>query len=403
MALTEKAYDVVAAGHICLDIIPELPDTGAETMGQIFRPGSLLNVGPCAVSTGGPVSNTGIGLVKLGCEVAFMANVGDDEHGQIVRRLLEQQGSSTGISTTHEAPTSYTVALAPPKIDRMFLHCPGANDTFTSESVDFDLVSQAGLFHLGYPPLMRGLYKNEGRELAEIFRRAKAAGATTSLDMSLPDPSSESGSAPWRKILAKVLPHIDIFLPSMEEAFFMLHRDQFLTRKAERGGGELLDHITEAECSAMASTFLEMGACMTALKSGHRGYYFRTSDKSSFSRMGAVRPGDQDNWSLRELWCPALAIEKIASATGSGDSSIAGFLSAYLRARSIEDCLKTANCTGHQNLHGLDALSGIKTWDQTQAMIDGVPRTIDPRIRDSGWRHDADLGMWVGPNDGQRR
>lgn len=400
MSLTGKAYDLVAAGHLCLDIIPRIPDTGATKMEQIFRPGTLLNVGECRVSTGGPVSNTGLGAAKLGCAVAFLAKVGEDEHGKIVQRLLAAVGSEAGLKPTAEVCTSYTVALAPPGIDRMFLHCPGTNDTFTSDDVDYELVAQAGQFHLGYPPLMRRLYEHDGRELADIFKRAKAAGATTSLDMSLPDPTTESGQAPWEKILAGVLPHVDIFLPSMEEAFFMLRRDEFLRRKAAHGGGELIDHITPDECAALAERFLDLGTGMTSLKSGHRGYYFRTGTAAALAKFGAVKPADPHNWTQREIWAAAYRVPQIASATGSGDSSIAGFLSAYLRGLSLEECLLVANCVGFQNLHELDAVSGIRTWDETWELVTGGRlEPLDPHLDASQWRRDPQRALWYGPQD----
>lgn len=399
MIVQHKDFDVVAAGHICLDIIPTIPETGATEMQQLFRAGSLLNVGPAALSTGGPVSNTGLGLVKLGCKVAFLAKVGEDEFGALIRQRLEQHGSSAGVKATAGVPSSYTVALAPPNIDRMFMHCPGANDTFSAADVDFDLVRRAGQFHLGYPPLMRSLYQRDGEELTRIFQGARQAGATTSLDLSLPDPKSASGKANWRKILAGVLPHVDVFLPSMEEAFFMLHTEDFLARKQRFGGAELLEHITTRECADMAREFLDMGAGMVALKSGYRGYYFRSGDVAAFSRMGAVRPGQPAEWAHRELWCPAFRPERIASATGSGDSSIAGFLAAFLRGLSLEVCLKSANCTGYQNLHTLDAVSGIRTWEETQGLLrDGLP-IIDPKLGDASWRHDAKAELWIGPDD----
>lgn len=399
MLVAAKDYDVVVAGHICLDIIPEIPETGATRMDQLFRAGALLNVGPAALSTGGPVSNTGLGLVKLGGRVAFLARVGDDEFGRLIHRLLERHGSSAGVRATPGVASSYTVALAPPGIDRMFLHCPGANDAFTAADVDLALVRRAGHFHLGYPPLMRSLYADGGRELTRIFQSAKAAGATTSLDMSLPDPKSASGQAPWSAILEQVLPHVDFFLPSMEESFFMLDRAAFLERKQQHGGDELLGHITAAECSALAARLLAMGAGVVALKSGYRGYYFRSAEPAAFARMGAVQPADISNWAHRELWCPAFRPERIASATGSGDSSIAGFLAALLRGETLESCLKTANCTGYQNLHALDAVSSIRTWDQTAGLLrDGLPM-IDPQIGDSAWRYSAQLKLWIGPND----
>lgn len=400
MIVKNSQCDLVAAGHICLDLIPEIPDTSATGMDQIFRPGAILNVGPCVISTGGPVSNTGLGAERLGCKVAFMAKVGQDAYGQVIRQLLEKAGSSDGIKTTSRTCSSYTVALAPPGIDRMFLHCPGANDTFTSEDIAYDLVAKAAQFHLGYPPLMKSLYQNEGEQLTKVFRRAKEVGATTSLDMSLPDPASPSGQAPWLKILANVLPYVDIFLPSMEEAFFMLHPQMFMERKRTHGGSELLDYISPDECSECGEAFLDMGACMTALKSGHRGYYFRTKDKSAFERMGRAKLADPAAWSDREIWCPAYQINTIASATGSGDSSIAGFLTALLRGLSLEECLKVANCVGNQNLQGLDALSGIKTWDETWAMVNADDQPIiDPKLGDCRWRRDERQHLWYGPAD----
>lgn len=397
MILPDVQYDVVAAGHICLDVTPAIPDTGVTRVEQLFRPGAIVNVGPCTVSTGGPVSNTGIGLVKLGCRVAFMAKVGDDDYGRIVRRLLETSGSAAGIRTTAGADTSYTVALCPPGIDRIFLHCPGTNDTFGADDVNFDLVKQAGLFHLGYPPLMRRLYEDGGTQLVEIFKRAKAAGATTSLDMSLPDPHSPSGKAPWEEILKRLLPHVDIFLPSLEESFFMLHRDEFLRRKEQHAGHDLLDHIRPDESSAMAARFLEFGAGMTALKCGRRGYYFRTGDARVFARFGRAKPGNVQRWARRELWHPAVTVAPIRSATGSGDSSIAGFLTAFLRGCDLEDCLRTANCVGAQNLTALDATSGIRKWEETWARVQGGLKTEPLEV--AGWRHDAKKNIWVGPHD----
>ena len=53
----KKPFDVVVAGHICLDIIPTIPHERIE-----FEPGRLLQVGPAVLSTGGAVSNTGLAL-----------------------------------------------------------------------------------------------------------------------------------------------------------------------------------------------------------------------------------------------------------------------------------------------------------------------------------------------------
>jgi sugar/nucleoside kinase (ribokinase family) len=394
--MADKTFDVAAAGHICFDIIPKFLDTGAKTIGEILTPGKLVNMDPVATSTGGPVSNTGIGLHILGMNVRFMTKVGDDAFGSAVAEKLDEVASAEGLKIEKGGHTSYTVALAPPGIDRIFLHHPGTNNTFTSEDVDYQLVEQARLFHLGYPPLMAALYANEGEQLAEVFRKAKEAGATTSLDMSLPDPNSESGQAPWDKIVKKTLPYVDIFLPSIEEAVFMMQRDRFMNMKQKHNGAELIDFFDVSDYTELAGQFLDMGSKLVALKSGHRGFYMKTADKSRFNEMGRAKPADPDNWSNRELWAPAYHIDPIASATGSGDSSIAGFLSAFLRGETIEQSLRYANCVGGCNLTELDALSGLKNWNETSALLNDKSRKMnDVNIKSNDWRWDDQQAVWI--------
>ena len=92
-------------------------------------------------------------------------------------------------------------------------------------------------------------------------------------------------------------------------------------------------------------------------------------------------------------------MDNFGSATGSGDSSIAGFLSAYLRGLTIEDALKYATCIGLQNVRVLDAVSGIKTWDETTAMLKANMPMIDAHIEADGWKYAKSHGLWAGPND----
>ncbi|MFZ5518793.1 MAG: carbohydrate kinase family protein [Candidatus Zhuqueibacterota bacterium] len=396
----KKAYDVTVAGHICLDIIPKFADTGLRDIASLFVPGKLINVGAAKISTGGPVSNTGIAMKKLGLNVAFMARVGEDEFGRLVVRLLEAQGSTDGVSMSSEDRTSYTVALAPPGIDRIFLHDPGANDRFSGRELDADIIAQSRLFHFGYPPLMAACYEREGEELAHIFQLAKRAGAITSLDMSLPDPNNPSGKAPWKKILESVLPHVDIFLPSIEEVFFMLDSSRYFRIKEQFGAQDVIDYFQPEDFRRLAERCLDLGCAIVALKTAHRGFYIRTADVAKHAAFERLNGFDANGWSDREVWCPAYRIERIASATGSGDSSIAGFLTALIRGQSIETALQCANCVGFQNLHELDAISGIKTWDETIAMIrDKSMKRIDPSLPADSWTWDEQKKVWFGNKD----
>ncbi len=391
----EGQYDITVAGHICLDIIPQIPDTGIREISELFKPGKLINVKAAKISTGGPVSNTGIATKKLGLKVAFMARVGNDEFGKLIINLLKKQGHTAGVSVSDEDQTSYTIAIAPPGIDRIFLHDPGANDHFSSEDLNQTIISQSKLFHFGYPPLMANCYQNRGEELAKIFRIAKATGATTSLDMALPDPKSTSGEAPWRTILEKALPFVDIFMPSIEEVFFMLDPKKYFKVKAFAGSKDVVDFIEPEDYTRLAEKCLQFGSKIVVIKAARRGVYILTDHLETRYDLGAALPKDRHNWSNRELWCPAFRVEKIASATGSGDSAIAGFLSAYVKGCSIEKTLKYANCVGYQNLHELDAVSGIKDWHETSTMLaSGQLEMIDLPLQDHHWRWDSEFQLW---------
>ncbi|OHB78171.1 MAG: hypothetical protein A2W31_17800 [Planctomycetes bacterium RBG_16_64_10] len=392
-------YDVMVAGHLCFDVIPRFIDSGVSRFDQIFRPGKLVLMGEATMSTGGPVSNTGIALKRLGNTVCFCARVGDDEFGRLNVERLKQSGNAEGIRVVPGTASSYTIVVAPPGIDRVFLHNPGTNNEFGAEDLSSDLIAACRHFHFGYPPLMRRMYANEGRELAAVFRLAKQAGATTSCDMALPDPASASGQAPWRKILTAILPDVDLFLPSVEESLYMIDPDRFVAMKHEHRDADLIDYLTPEQYSGIADQLLELGAKMVALKSGHRGYYLKTKSARAFESMGAARPGDPGNWSARELWCPAYAVTELASATGSGDSSIAGFLAAFLRGAAVEVALKFATCLGWQNVQVPDAVSGIRSLAETNELIAKKMPLIDAHIAAPGWTWHEELGVWAGPSD----
>ena len=117
-----------------------------------------------------------------------------------------------------------------------------------------------------------------------------------------------------------------------------------------------------------------MGARIAPVKCGHRGMLLFTAAAERIAGMGAAAPPDPKQWANRALWEEAFFVEQVASATGSGDSSIAGFLAAFLRGCGPEQTLKTACCVGGQNVKVLDAVSGIHTWEETQAMMAGWPK-----------------------------
>ena len=203
---------IAVAGHVCLDITPAMPSVPGGKFAYV--PGALLEVGQGTLSPGGAVTNTGMALKKLGADVMLMGKTGRDALGGVLRDLLGAWGAGDSMIQSDDAGTSYSVVLAPPGEDRMFLHHSGVNDTFTGDDLDYGKVAQVRLFHFGYPPLMRRFYQDDGGELTRMFRRVKETGALTSLDMALMGEKSDAAQADWLAIIRSVLPYTDFLCPA---------------------------------------------------------------------------------------------------------------------------------------------------------------------------------------------
>ena len=386
-------WDSVIAGHICLDVIPDLSAMAGASFERHFQPGRLVEVGPVLFSTGGPVANTGLAMQRLGMAVQLMGKVGDDLYGGAVRRLVSAVDPhlADGMIVDPAVQTSYTIVVNPPGIDRIFLHHAGANNTFRAQDVRYDVVAQSRMFHFGYPPIMRSMFENGGQELVEIFRRAKATGVTTSLDMSLPDPNSASGRADWRSILKAVLPTVDIFQPSGEEILYMLHRNWLEQLRA--AGGDVLYQFTPSLLHDISDELLGLGAKVAVIKLGHRGIYLRTGGTADIEALGRAQPPDAAAWAGCELWAPAFKVDEVG-ATGSGDSAISGFLSAILRGLPADQCAIMATAVGACNVEAADALSGIRTWDETLKRIASGWEKHRLEIDEPGWEFDDTRAIW---------
>lgn len=372
--------DAVVAGHICLDVIPQLPPIDVRTD---LRPGAVIEIGPAILATGGPVSNTGRNLHRLGIHTRLMGKVGDDDFGRIVLRLLREDDPALAdhMIVSPGETTSYSVVISPPGHDRTFLHCAGANATFGADDVLYDQLGGARLFHFGYPPIMARMVAGGGAELVAMYQRVKAAGLITSLDTAMPDPRGLGGRVDWPAVFARTLPHVDIFLPSLDELVFML-----------RGRLPAADPPDDTLLSAIAAEMLALGTSIVVLKLGARGLYLRTGPQGA-----PFLPGD--GWRSRELWAPCFQPKPLVGTTGAGDATIAGFLAGVLRGQSPEEALTSAVAVGACNVEAADALSGVRSWEETQARVAaGWGRQL-VTINAPGWVWDEVHTLWIGPHD----
>jgi len=393
--VASESAEIVVAGHICLDLIPTF-EGGESSWEEVLVPGKLVNVGAAVTATGGTVSNTGLALHRLGFPTRLMGKVGDDLIGHAILEILRGHHPrlADGMLITRDAPSSYTVVINPPGVDRIFLHCPGANDTFGAHDIPYEQVRRARLFHFGYPPLMRRMYADGGEELSTLLRRVKELGVTTSLDMAKPDPASEAGKAPWRELLQRVLSWVDVFLPSVDETLFMLDRPRF-----DQMGPDVTARTDGALLRDLSGQLLAMGAAIVVLKLGSEGLYLRTTDQGErLSAVGSSAPRQVTNWVGRELLAPCFQVEVVGT-TGSGDCTIAGFLAGLVNRLSPEEAMTSGVAVGACNVEKADATSGIPSWEQLQQRLRGRWPRRPTAISLPGWHWDEMAGIWRAPGE----
>jgi sugar/nucleoside kinase (ribokinase family) len=233
-------------------------------------------------------------LAMLGTKVGFISKTGGDPLGKMAVERLKAAG--VDVSRVKQAagptPTGLTVAI-PYSQHRYILTFPGTMFEMQYSDIDMEYVRSARHLHLSSFFLHRALRPR----IPELFRQAKAAGLSTSLDTN-DDPDNK-----WDRDLMDVLKYVDIFLPNDREA-----------KKAAR-----TDDLSQA---------INVLAGLTKVVVVKRG------------TAAAICRSGQEQCSLMP---PSV---KSVDDVGAGDSFDAGFIHQQLRGASLEECLAFANLAG---------------------------------------------------------
>ena len=229
-------------------------------------------------------------LARLGSSVGFSSSIGSDSLGPIcIERLAEANVDLSRVKKFDGKITGLTVILPQGK-ERYILTYPGTMADYSLADLDLKYVFDAKHLHVASYFLQRAIQPS----LEQIFREAKAAGLTTSLDTN-DDPDDR-----WTPEIQKLFPHLDLLMPNEHEARRM-------------AGVDDIDKAIE---------ILSKKVKTLVLKRGSKGAMVVSGDK----RFTAL----------------PLAVE-VVDAVGAGDSFNAGFLHQFVRKATLEDCLAFGN------------------------------------------------------------
>jgi sugar/nucleoside kinase (ribokinase family) len=175
---------------------------------------------------GGNAANTARAMAVLGACVRLVGAVGNDAQAEFVIDELRQSGVETDFVMRADAPTATTVVLVNEAGDRQFLHRLGASQTAFSEPLEFtpSLLEDASHYHFASLYILPHLRVHG----AEMLRRAKAAGLTTSLD------TNWDAEGQWMSALAPCLDEVDILFMNEDEAFMVTRKGSSNSRHEVR-------------------------------------------------------------------------------------------------------------------------------------------------------------------------
>jgi sugar/nucleoside kinase (ribokinase family) len=325
--------------------------------------------------------------------------VGNDFAGSAVEILLRREQIPFELETDPLRPTSLGIALTPAGMDKISMFLKGASQQTQANDIRRAKLSQSDLLHFGYPTSMPVMFEKNGDELLRFLQNAKENNVTCSLDMSLPSLDSEAGRTDWRPILERILPLVDIFVPSCEESFFMLHRDRYIEKVGTDRGENFIESVTDSDVREIADEFLDMGAKIVLIKAGAKGLYLRTAQPAGFSNMGRAMP-EPAYWCARELWQLPVYAEQIVSATGAGDVAIAGFLASFLSGGVPEDALHAATIAAHYCLQSADTSGKLLPLEAMLLDAEKSELRYEKVLLPSGyWKDSSADGIFYGMHD----
>jgi sugar/nucleoside kinase (ribokinase family) len=263
-------------------------------------------------------------MARLGMKVAAFSYVGNDVWAPLIRQRLQAEGVDDGSLFTHPTgATSTTAVLIDPSGERSFAHCVGAPRLMDKRLFleHLDLFARSRMLLLGYYSLMPNLES----DLPEVFAAVREVGCRIALDA--------AGSGGTMQPLDRILPHLDVYVPSFAEAS---------AQTGQTDPRKILDVLRN--CGAPGLLGVKLGS-KGALLSPAAGEYIDVPS--------APPPGP------------------VVDTTGAGDCFYAGLLTGLLRGMSASKSGRLAAAAGACCVTGFGATAGLRDYDETLRLAEG--------------------------------
>lgn len=308
---------VICVGNAVVDIIVKNgPDTTPDGMTQFSEAINMY--------VGGDAVNEAVSLHAMGNDVKLYTAIGEDALGSAFMSIISNYGMDTrGIKKDTEHSTTATVVTVGANGEHgcMTLRNGAAGnmhysmEVFDIDFTDVKLLSIASLFW------SKG---QNDKELSDLLKKAKAAGAVTVADMVLDQ------SQMTLEDIAETLKYLDYLVPSFQEASYFT-------------GKNTPEEIAEEfHCRGVKTVVLKMGA---------EGVFASSEGKTY--RVGTIAT-------------------EVVDTLGGGDNFVAGFITGIVDGLCLEEALYFGSATAAIAISQYGANGAVKSKQQVQEYLNAT-------------------------------
>gem|GEM_PF-3780105 len=185
---SQPSLDLIGVGAPIMDIVAAVPEsflslTRGEKGGMVMVEAEEIAQlvaqlpAPPVLTPGGSAANTTFNATRLGLRTAFVGKLGGDELARLYRTRFANAGVSLDRFKQSDQPNARCLILTTPDAQRTMRTCLGAVMTLSPDEIRVEDFAGCRHAHIeGYVVFNRALAD-------AIFRAARAAGCTLSLDL----------------------------------------------------------------------------------------------------------------------------------------------------------------------------------------------------------------------------
>jgi 2-dehydro-3-deoxygluconokinase len=265
--------------------------------------------------------NVAVGLARLGFDVEYVTQLGQDPFGEYIYDFLKEEEIQTSYIQYNESfPTGFQIKNKEDIGDPEVVYFRKGS---AASKLSFDLLHVTGI--------MMALNEELFELTCALIDKAKEQQTLVTFDPNL-RPVLWTSQKKMVESINMVAKKVDVILPGIKE-------------------GQILTNTTTKE--EIADFYLELGVDKVIIKNGESGAYAKI----------------REDGKLKEIEIPAFVVKKVVDTVGAGDGFAVGVISGLVEGLVEEDILERANAIGAIQVSHISDNENLPTKDDLEQFI----------------------------------